>query len=237
MMHSYTWSHSIDDASGLRVSSNSLNAQLDRGNSEFDVRHRYSGAILYQLPWLRNNKGFLGAVAGGWMITGLLTFQTGLPFDITEPQDRCLCDGGTQRPDYIGGDVVFVDPRSNQFGVQNGYFNGVGGGTATGAPNPFFRRVGTGPSAAQGAGRFGDLGRNVFHGPGIEQVDFGLSKQFNITEHQHVELRGEAFNLFNHTNFNNPAPTTGANIGSTSFGRITSAKDPRLVQLTLRYMF
>jgi hypothetical protein len=98
MVHSYTWGHAIDDASGLRVTSNSLNARLGRGNSEFDVRHRYSGSLIWDVPFLGNRKDLPGHTLGGWQISSVLTFQTGFPFDITEPQDRCLCDGGTQRP-------------------------------------------------------------------------------------------------------------------------------------------
>jgi Carboxypeptidase regulatory-like domain/TonB-dependent Receptor Plug Domain len=233
MLHSYTWSHSIDNASGLRVNGNALNARLDRGNSEFDVRHRYTGSLVWDIPGFHDQRSAAGRVLGGWQIAGVIVAQTGFPFDITEPQDRCLCDGGTQRPDSTGVAPSFVDPRTNSFGVQNAYFEGTGGGSATAATNPYFRRVGTGASFAQGAGRFGDLGRNVFHGPGITTVDLALTKRFRIAEQHHVELRGEAFNLLNHTNFNNPS----GNIGSSTFGRITSAKDPRLIQLTLRYMF
>jgi hypothetical protein len=188
---------------------------------------------VWDIPGFHDQRSAAGRVLGGWQIAGVIVAQTGFPFDITEPQDRCLCDGGTQRPDSTGVAPSFVDPRTNSFGVQNAYFEGTGGGSATAATNPYFRRVGTGASFAQGAGRFGDLGRNVFHGPGITTVDLALTKRFRIAEQHHVELRGEAFNLLNHTNFNNPS----GNIGSSTFGRITSAKDPRLIQLTLRYMF
>jgi hypothetical protein len=233
MLHSYTWGHSIDNASGLRVSSNSFNAGLDRGNSEFDVRHRYSGSVVYDLPMYRSQMGMMGHILGGWQVSSVVIIQTGFPFDITEPQDRCLCDGGTQRPDSKGLAPVFVNPRDNLFGKQNSYFDGTGGGSTTAATNPYFQRVGSGPSFTQGGGTFGDLGRNVFHGPGIQTVDVSLAKSFKIAEGHFVQFRGEAFNLLNHTNFNNP----NGNIGSTVFGRVTTAKDPRLVQLTLRYYF
>ena len=237
MTHSYTWSHAIDDASGLRVNSNPYNFHNDRGNSEFDVRHRYVGSLIYEFPWFKSSRGFLGQALGGWSVSLVQVFQTGLPFNISEPSDRCLCDGGNQRPDYVGGTVQFVDPRSNAFGKQNSYFDGTGGGTASAATNPFFHRVGTGTSFAAGAGRYGTLGRNVFHGPGIINTDFGVSKKFRITERQTIEFRGESFNFFNHTNFLNPGSTTGASVGSATFGRITTALDPRLIQITARYSF
>ena len=239
MTHSYTWSHSIDNSSGLRTNNtgNIYDRSRDRGNSEFDLRHRYVGSWIYDLPWLKDQKGFVGLALGGWSLSWIQTFQTGLPFNINEPNDRCLCDGGANRPDYVGGNLRFVDPRTNAFGRQNSYFDGTGGGTATAATNPYFHRVGSGLSAALGAGRYGNLGRNVFHGPGIINSDLGLSKRFRTTERSTLELRGEFFNLFNHTNFLNPANTTGSSIGSTTFGRITGTLDPRLVQISARFFF
>ncbi len=240
MDHSYTYSHAIDNASGLRVlpgTGNVYNRALDRGNSEFDLRHRYSGSMSYDLPWMKDQHGIAGHILGGWTISWIQTFQTGLPFVIYESTDRCLCSAGGNRPDYIGGDVKFADPRTNAFGKQNSYFDGTGGGTGTAATNPNFRRVGSGLTAAAGAGRYGTLGRNVFHGPGIINSDVGILKQFKVTESQSLEIRGEAFNLFNHTNFQNPVSGTGGNIASATFGRITSALDPRLIQFTATYRF
>jgi hypothetical protein len=235
MTHSYTWGHAIDDASGLRVNSNIYNYRNDRGNSEQDVRHRYVGTYYYELPFMRDQRGFAGRVLGGWGISGITTFQTGLPFNITESTDRCLCDGGNQRPDFLGGNVAFFDPRSNTAvtGRGNSYFDGTGGGSATGAGNPYFRRVGGGTSFALGAGRYGNFGRNVFHGPGVNNWDFAAFKRFKLAERHTLEFRSEFFNVFNHTQFGNP---TGG-ISSVNFGRVLTAADPRLVQLTLRYLF
>jgi hypothetical protein len=115
----------------------------------------------------------------------------------------------------------------------NAYFDGTGGGTATGATSPFFRRVGSGTTAALGAGRWGNMGRNIFHGPGINNFDFSLFKKFKIREGHSLEFAAQVFNVWNHVQFLNPS----GNFGSTTFGRITSARDPRLTQLSLRYAF
>ena len=233
---SYTYAHSIDDGSGLRVNSNVYSYKADRGNSEQDIRHRFVATYIYEIPYKRDQKGFLGRVVGGWGISGIQTFQTGFPFNITESTDRCLCDGGNQRPDYVGGNVVFYDPRSNTAvsGRGNSWFDGTGGGTSTAATNPFFHRVGSGTSFALGAGRYGTLGRDVFHGPGLLNTDFTVFKKFSLTERQVLEFYANAFNLFNHTQFANPS---GA-ISSVNFGRVTAAQvEPRLVQLSLRYRF
>jgi hypothetical protein len=84
-----------------------------------------------------------------------------------------------------------------------------------------------------GAGRYGNFGRNVLHGPGLNNFDVGVAKTFRITERQRLQLRSEAFNLVNHTQFKNP----NGNDASVNFGRVTTTRDPRLIQLTLKYSF
>jgi hypothetical protein len=89
-----------------------------------------------------------------------------------------------------------------------------------------------------GAGRYGTLGRNVFHGPGILNTDLSISKQTRITEHQSLMFRFEAFNFFNHRQFFNPGNSGSQNdIASPTFGQVIFARDPRLVQLSLHYTF
>ena len=238
LTNSYTWSHCIDDGSGLRVNSNPYSATYDRGNCDTDVRHRYVGSVLYDLPFFRGQRGLLGHLLGGFNVASVVTLQTGLPFDIIDSGDRSLTGAGDDRPDYLGGKVQFADPRANAFGAPNSYFNGSGGGTATGAGNPNFVRVGSGPALDQGAGRYGNLGRNVFHGPGILNTDLSISKRTNLTERQSLTFRAEAFNFFNHTQFFNPGNNVGLNdIASPTFGEVQFARDPRLVQLSLKYMF
>jgi hypothetical protein len=238
LTNSYTYAHCIDDASGLRVNSNPFSSKYDRSNCDTDVRHRYVGSVIYQLPFFRDQHGFIGHLLGGFSIASVISLQTGLPFDIVDSGDRSLTGAGDDRPDYIGGTVKFADPRSNSFGKANSYFDGTGGGTADGAGNPNFRRVGSGGSAALGAGRYGTLGRDVFHGPGILNTDLSISKQTRITEHQSLMFRFEAFNFFNHGQFFNPGNAASQNdIASPTFGQVIFARDPRLVQLSLHYTF
>jgi hypothetical protein len=235
MTHAYTWGHAIDTASGLRGYTRPDNTRADRGNADTDVRQRYAVTFLYELPFMKDQQGMIGKVLGGWSLSGISTFQTGQPFDIVESTDRSLTGIGDDRPDYIGGAVTFFDPRgtANVPGKLNAYFDGTGGGTATAATSPFFRRVGSGTGWAQGAGRWGNLGRNVFHGPGLNNWDLSVFKRFKIAEGHNLEFSTQVFNLWNHVMFNNPS----GNIGSSTFGRITSARDPRLTQLGLKYWF
>jgi hypothetical protein len=243
MTHSYTWSHAIDEGSGLRVSGNGniYNRAFDRGNAEFDIRHRYVGSFVYEMPFFKDRGGLLSALFGGWGASGVVSAQTGPPINIVESADRCLCGMPTsaQHPDYLGGAIQLYDPRSVTAvpGRPNSYFDGTGGGSATGAPNPYFRRVGSGNTAALGAGRLGTLGRNTLPGPGYFNWDLSGFKRFRITERHTFEFRGEFFNAFNHTQFDALGSSGIGNIGSTNFGRISATRDPRIIQLSARYSF
>jgi hypothetical protein len=186
---------------------------------------------------LKAQRGAVGKVFGGWGVSGILTLQTGPPFDINDPEDRSLMGAGAvNRPDYIGGTLTFYDPRSMDAvpGRPNSYFDGTGSGTATASGSPFFRRVGSGQSLALGAGRFGNLGRNVFHGPGLNNIDLAVFKTLRLFETHKLEFRSDFFNFANHTQF--AAPNTS--IASPVFGRVTGTQaEPRVVQLSLRYLF
>jgi hypothetical protein len=234
--NAYTWSHCIDNASGLRSNVRYNDPRADRGNCDQDIRHRNVVSYIYELPLFKDQNGFAGKVLGGWQISGVTVLQTGTPFNITEPTDRSLSGAGSDRPDWVGtGPLEFFDPRNTNtsLGGPNRAFNGTGGGSATAATNPFFRRVGTGTSVAAGAGRFGSLGRNVFHGPGDIIFDFTMMKRTRVGENKILEFRSEFFNIFNHANFGNP----NGNIGNVNFGRITTSRDPRLIQFAVKFHF
>jgi hypothetical protein len=244
--HSYTWSHSIDEGSGLRTGAgagqgNIYNRAFDRGNSEFDIRHRYVGTLVYELPFWKGRSDLLARIAGGWGTSLIVSAQTGVPINIVESADRCLCDMPTsaQHPDFLGGAITFYDPRNTSAvpGRPNSYFDGTGGGSATGAGNPYFRRVGTGNSAALGAGRLGSFGRNVFFGPGYADWDIDVFKRVNIREHHAFEFRTQFLNASNHTQFDALGSSGLASIGSPNFGRISSTLPPRVIQLSARYTF
>lgn len=234
--NAYTWSHCIDNSSGLRSNTRFNNPSADRGNCDQDIRHRNVLSYIYELPLYKDQNGFAGKILGGWQLSGVTVLQTGTPFNITEPTDRSLTGAGSDRPDWVGsGQLTFFDPRNTDTsnGGPNRAFNGTGGGTATAATNPNFRRVGSGTSLALGGGRFGSLGRNVFHGPGDIIFDFTMMKRTKIGENKILEFRSEFFNVFNHANFGNP----NGSIGSANFGRITTTRDPRLIQFALKFHF
>ncbi len=232
--NAYTWSHCIDNSSGLRSNTRWNDPAADRGNCDQDIRHRNVTSYIYELPFYKDQAGPLGKLLGGWQFSGVTVLQTGTPFNITEPNDRSLSGAGSDRPDFVGGQVEFFDPRNTNTanGGNNRMFNGTGGGSASAATNPNFRRVGTG-TFASGSGRFGNFGRNVFHGPGDIIFDVSLMKRTRIGESTVIEFRTEAFNILNHANFGNP----NGSIGSVNFGAVTTTRDPRLIQFGLKLQF
>jgi hypothetical protein len=234
MSHGYTWSHSIDNASGRRVSSRFDPAQ-DRGNSEYDARHNYTMAYVYELPFHRAQTGVRGRFLGGWGILGRTALISGFYQSVNETQDRCLCGTGNVRADATGKALVYLDPRSTTAvpGKPNSWFDGTGGGTPTAAANRYFLRVGSGPSAAQGAGRYGNAGRNTIRTPGIHEWHLSLFKRTFIRETHVLEFRTEFYNVLNHANFLAP----NLDISSPNFGIVTQTRQPRIIQLVLKYEF
>ena len=236
MTHAYTWSHAIDSASDQAVRDRPDDGYSRRGHADHDRRHVYVGTYVYEFPWRRSQTGPLGRLGGGWGVSGMTLMRSGAPFDLVDNDDRCLCGVyfvGT--PDYIGGEIAFHNPRSTDAvrGRPNSWFDGTGGGAPTAAPNPHFRRVGSGPSYELGAGRCGNFGRNVLRGPGFVNWQLSAFKRTKITERQSLEFRAGFFNLFNQAQFINPI----GDIGSTNFGRILETAEPRIIQFSLRYMF
>ena len=199
----YTWSHSIDDASdgedfvpnAAQPNDSQAPIRLNRGNSNFDVRNRLTWNFVYQFP---NHKGSWQRVTDGWGVNGIVTVQAGQPFHLNYNfQDDY--DGSGEffgRPDVVGPiKYNYTNPRQfldlTSFSVPCTYpTDGTGDGFAD--------------SCQPGTRHFGNEGRNSLLGPHFRQVDFSIFKNTAITEHVKLELRFEAYNLFNHPNFANP---------------------------------
>jgi hypothetical protein len=208
ILGSYTWAKSIDDSSTLTTLSqnNPFNLRLERGLSEFDLRHNFVVTYIYELPWMKGNR-----LLGGWSVNGITVARTGFPIKIVIPTDNANTGvSGGQRPNLVG---TLELPKSQR--TADLWFNTA----AVAVPAPF---------------TFGNLGRNVFIGPGAINFDFGAYKTFRITERNALQFRAEFFNIFNHVNLGQP----GASLTTSTFGRISStATDARDVQFALRYQF
>jgi outer membrane receptor protein involved in Fe transport len=205
----YTWSHSIDNASdgqdyvaNATQPDNSFCTRCEKGNSNFDNRHRFVLTASYALPNFAKSHPRLGK---GWQINSVAIFRTGNPFHLTLFDDYNNTGEFFPRPDLIG------DPYAG-----------------TSAPDRFINLEafkvpctiapgGDGSSAdcIPGTWHFGSLGRNALRGPGYQNVDFSIFKDTDITEKLRVQFRAEVFNIFNHPNFSNPLlPSFAADITS-----------------------
>jgi hypothetical protein len=224
---SYTWSKSIDDASNFFSSAgdpnfpqNSYNVAAERGRSNFDVSHRLSASYSYALPFGKGRQyladdGWLSTVLSGWETFGIVTLQSGRPFTVALLSEidnsgtgrSILGFGANDRPNLIGNPEL-----SNATTLQ--WFN-------------------TAAFAFSAPGTFGNAGRNILEGPGFQNVNASLVKNTALTERVNLQFRAEIFNLFNHPNFNLPDNF----LGSPTFGRITSARDPRHIQFGLKLLF
>ena len=220
----YTWSHSIDNiaeqfgggAQGDLQQTNDFNAS--RASSGFNVPQRFVTSTAYELPFgkgkaLMNRKGVLNAMFGGWQVTGILSFQGGLPFSVTvsgAPQTLGASNLTDWRANLVGDWRI---PNPN----QNLWFNPAAFATP---------QVG-------GVYTLGNSGRNILRTDGINNLDAGLMKMFDIKERIHMQFRWEVFNVTNSPQYSAPNVTVG-----TTLGTITStANSPRQMQLSLRLAF
>jgi len=213
ILANYQYGKSIDDASankGTGVNrTNPFDQSFDKGRSDFDRTQVFNFSGLWELP-VRFHNRTVEALAGGWSLNAIVSLISGYPFTVGSGVDNARTGTGGQRAVLIGDPNIAGDrPRGAQI-------------TAWLNPAAF---------AANAVGTFGTLGRNTFEGPGYANFDAGISKRFKFSENWAAALRFEAFNVLNRVNLNlpNASLSSGAN-----FMRITSAYDPRILQLALR---
>ena len=220
----YTWSHALDDLSDafngghaqIAGPTDVFNVQADKGNADFDIRHRFVTTAYYELPILKQSRWL-----GGWSIDGILTLQKGVPIPIlngTTSGDTNRDGHTTDRPAITG------NPYISGMSPADGFLN----------PASFSRYT---CPAAVNFGLFCDspTGRNTLIGPGYVNTDFGAAKKFKIREAMTLQMQANFFNIFNHPNFTVPV---GNRFGNASqFGLSVSDFGPRITQLALRLDF
>lgn len=193
----------------------------ERASSDFDVRQRVVVSAVYDLPSMRTDKWW-GKLLGGWQLNGIFVVQDGFPFTLAQSGNRSGTSGGRERPQLVTG----CDPhlaRSQQ--TRERWFD-----TSCFAPSPL--------------GQFGSSGRNILNQPGLNNFDLSLIKRspFSADQSRGIEFRLEFFNAFNHTQFGAPGWLGAGGVGDNvsvpaTFGVITAAKDPRQIQLGLKFYF
>jgi hypothetical protein len=204
----YTYSKSIDDASNLGEQTNPFNGTLTRVPSSWDMAHNFVATYTLALPL-------------GCSLSGTTRFSTGFPVTLADDSDRSLL--GTlgngvnnqllDTPQYVGGPLeINTNPRNGRAEFNTSAF------------------------APEALGQLGDAARRSFHGPGIENFDIALNNKIRLTETVSLDLRLEAFNVFNHAQFYGPASVDGE-VNDSTFGRVVSAAAPRLAQVAVKFQF
>ena len=226
-MFSYTWSKAIDNASNIFRSAtdnnfpqDSFNTGAERGLSSFDLRQRFSGSWVYELPMGEGHRlggnlsGPLKALTAGWMLNGVWTLQTGQPFSVVLPRELdnsntgiSFLGGAADRPNVIGNPVLESRDPSRWFAVE-----------AFGMPQ---------------FGSFGSAGRNILGGPSLRNLDFSLLKETGLGDGATLQFRFEFFNVFNTPNFRQP----NAVFGTPGFGRVLAAREGREIQFGVKVLF
>ena len=218
---SYTYSKNLTDnqSDNSTAPQNSYNFAAEYGRAQQDRRHVFSANYVYGLPFFRQQKGVVGKVLGGWDISGIVQAASGLPFTVTTSG---VDPGGLG---FLGASAA--GPRPDMF-----CSNPNGGGNAPHTLATWFNTLCFGNVPA-GVNRPGNAGRGVINGPGFQRWDVSLFKNFLFHERYQFQLRGDAFNVFNHTN---PLTVT-TSFTSAQFGQITAFRDPRIIQIAAKFNF
>ena len=210
---SYTWSRSIDNASSFENAVNPTDPHKSRSLSLFEARHRLVASEYWRMPdWRLSN--WTCHLANGWAISGIFTLQSGFPIRLTSTSDLELMSSFDFETPAEPSQIVPLR-RLNPQKSGGSYFD----------PSSF---VDAPP------GQIGNASRTLCCGPGTANLDRGVHKLLAVREGMNLEFRTEIFNVFNHTQFFNP---DGNITDGTSFGQISRARDPRLIQLAVRFSF
>ena len=217
----YTYAKNLTDNQSDRSTAPQNNNNRrggEYGLAQFDRRHSLVISYVYELPFFKGTKGLTKQALAGWQISGISTFSSGLPLTVTSGLGTDPGGLGTvlsasvasPRPDAI------CDPNKNAPHTRLQYFN-----TSCFADVP------------AGQVRPGNAGRGIVNGPGLQRWDFSIFKTLSYKEAFRVQLRGEAFNVFNHAN----PFTVNTSLGNVQFGRVTAYRDPRLIQIGAKLYF
>ena len=214
---SYTYSKAMDDSSAVTEQIMPLNPRLEWALSAFNITHNFVTSYSYEIP-LEKLVAHSNNLTRGWVLSGITRFSTGFPVTISENDDQSLIGntsvgptGSSDEPNFTPGKLLLqTNPRKG-----GTYFN-------------------TSLFSTENLGQFGNAKRRFFGGPGINNWDLALSKDLRFTESRSLEFRAEFFNVFNHAQFLTPSGLINA---GSNFGVVTNARDPRIGQLALKFLF
>jgi len=224
----YRWSKSMDELSygGPGFVTNQTwpqNNRLNYGPSDFDATHAVNFSFVYNSPWFHNHTSAAGKILGGWQLTGIFTYNTGLPWTPVTYQS-CIPLGASQCLSPYRPSAVLQTPvySNSNYALTHQGTNFPGGGAL------YFNQTPGVPA----------VGRNSFRGPSYRSVDMSIGKTFAFTESTRIELKAVGINVFNLSNL---APFQfgggNTNVGDPTFGVATGSTAGRVVQLEARFQF
>jgi len=218
----YTWSKALDDASNPGADNaepnfpqDPANLAAEKGLSDFDHRNRFVTNFLYQIPFLKHSEGWIHTAFGEWQVGGIWTIQSGAPFTVNLSTD--VANNGeplsapSQRPNLTCNPNSGPKTTAEWFNIS-----------CFALPASF---------------TYGNAGRDIVIGPGLDDFDASIQKEFLVRENTRLQFRLDVFDFFNHPNFNAPVGAGRTFSSSSSFGSVTSANDPRDMQFSLRLAF
>jgi hypothetical protein len=212
VLANYTWSKCLGIAPvtslGTGVTENPYNVRADYGPCTYDSTHLFNLSAVYVSQY--GHGGLVSQLLSNWNLAPLIRYTSGLPVNPATGKDNSLTGVGNDRPNVISTQAYT--------GASHGLF---------------YQYLNPGLFAPNAVGTFGNAGHYSLRGPGYFNVDLAVSREFRLVESLTLHIRAEAFNLLNHPNFGLPS----GNIASSSFGQITSASDPRILQASMKLVF
>ncbi|HEY1660125.1 MAG TPA: carboxypeptidase regulatory-like domain-containing protein [Candidatus Sulfotelmatobacter sp.] len=263
----YTLAKTIDVTSGFRARSSTFtipyDPAFDRGLADFDAPQRLVLSPIWDIPVWSKANAFEKNIFGGWSVSTITSFQSGNPFTLYSSNGASESEEGLDRPDVVGPIHVFRNPR--QLRTFSPGSDGLHGSclpqTVTGnfwidptnlvcavgppAGQPFTPNIGLVPGGVP-LFSYGNMGRNVLRGPGINDWDISLMKNFKLTESKSIQFQSNFFNAFNHTQFFGPTSGAGALGLGSQFGQVSTDstpsnspyyRGPRIIQFALKILF
>jgi hypothetical protein len=223
---SYTFSKNLTDSQNDRTTApqNTYDTKAEYARAALDRRHIFTLNYVYELPFFDKQNDLVGKILGGWQASGIIVYNTGLPFTVTtsnyDPAGTGIINANpTARPNLL------CNPNQSAPNTPQQFFN----------INCFQANPGNLDNTNY-ANVPGNAGRGIIFGPSTSRVDFTLSKNIRFSERFKLQLRAELFNIFNKTSyrgFTSLNITTGAGV----FGAIGSVRDPRTMQLGAKFNF
>lgn len=217
----YTFSHTfdsvqLDNTTTQGGAEDMTNLRLERGPADFDLRHQFVTALVWELNYYHGDHRLPRAIVNNWTISPIVNIHSGFPFTVLNGKDANLTgNSAAERAELVPGQNPVPGNRS---AVQ--WFN-----VAAFSQNP--------ANLVNGVALNGNAGRNMLRGPTFKDADLAVSRDFVFEEHLHLQFRADAYNVFNLVSLNNP----GATVGTSTFGVITSASAMRQLQLGLKLSF